>query len=77
MILARGAGAASTGGVGVADLFGPLWCSEAVACVLVSMLVRVVSECYPVGGLLSLEFDAVFRRTSVWGVAFDVRSVIK
>lgn len=36
-----------------------------------------VDEWYPPGGVTTLEFDAVFRRTSVRGVAFDVPRVIK
>ena len=44
---------------------------------LVYMPVRVVGECNSLGGVISLDIDAVFRRTSLWGVVFNVPLVIK
>ena len=43
---------------------------------LVSIPVRVVGERYPPEGVIILEFDTVFRRTSVRGVVFSVPPVI-
>ena len=39
---------------------------------LVSKLVRFVGEWYPQEGVIILEFDTVFRRTSVGGVVFNI-----
>ena len=78
VVAARGAGPAGTTGVGATNSFGPIWLSEEVASMLVSVPVGVVGERYPPGRVISLEFDAVFRRTSsVWCVASNVPPAMK
>ena len=57
---------------------GPLSWGAAIASMLVpaSIPVRVVDEWHP-PGVITLEFDAVFRHTSGGGVVFNVPPVIK
>ena len=72
VILARGTAVAGVGGIGAAGSIGPLWWGAAAASMLVpvSIPVRVVDErCPP--GVITSEFDAVFRRTSQGGVVFN------
>ena len=75
-VVARGAGEQAPVGSGPqirsahfvgAKQLPPCWCP--FRCVF-------VGEWYPLGGGISLEFDALFRRTSVWFVVFRVPPVI-
>ena len=63
VIVARGAAAGGTGGVGAADSFGSLWWGTAVASMLVSKPVPVAGEWYPPDGVIILEFGTIFRRS--------------
>lgn len=59
MVVARGAGAAGIGAVEAAASFGPVRRSEPVASMLVSILLRVVGEWYPRGGVINWQLDAI------------------
>ena len=72
MVLARGAAAAGTGGVGAAGSIGPLSWSAAVASMLVSVSipVRVGDELCPSGVILCLRLHDLFQFLCVLSSVF-------